>query len=71
MLRDLRGLGVKLILWTCREGEALVKAEYWCLTYGLHFDAVNTDYIEREGRKVYAHLYIDDKAVTPKEFLEW
>lgn len=70
-LRDLRELGVKLILYTCREGEELEQAEWWCAEHGLKFDRVNDDYIDRFGRKVYAHLYIEDKAVTPQEFLTW
>lgn len=70
-LRDIRELGVKLILWTCREGQDLAKALEWCVSHGLYFDALNEDYIMRDGRKIYAHLYLDDKAVTPKEFMEW
>ena len=60
--------GCKLILWTCRVGEALGKAVEWCKRYGLEFDAVNENVpetIERygtESRKVNADVYIDDKA---------
>ena len=31
----------KLILWTCRAGEALSKAVEWCREQNLEFDAVN------------------------------
>ena len=33
--RELREQGHKLILWTCREGEALQRAIDWCADYGL------------------------------------
>lgn len=63
--------GHKLILWTCREGESLTRAVQWCEDTGLHFDAVNEN-IRTDpetmrwpnSRKVYADLYIDDKAIS-------
>ena len=61
--------GDKLILWTCRNGDLLQAAINFCKAFGLEFDAVN-DHLpelkERFGndtRKVYADLYVDDKAV--------
>ena len=63
--------GVKLILWTCREGMALVEAITWCAQHGLFFDAVNDnlpEHKERFGgncRKIFADYYIDDKAMLP------
>ena len=62
--------GTKLILWTCRTGEMLDSARDWCALHGLYFDAVNSNVpeaIERFGgdsRKIFADLYIDDKALT-------
>ncbi len=61
--------GVKLILWTCREGDLLNDALAWCKEYGLEFDAVNDNLpenIEQYGnncRKVWADEYWDDKSV--------
>ena len=61
--------GHKIILWTCRTGELLDKAIGWCKNKGLIFDAINenvSEAIERFGgdcRKVYADVYLDDKAV--------
>ena len=69
-----RALGNKLILWTCREGEHLTQAIVWCEEHGLSFDAVNenvpSEFAKFVGakRKIYAHLYIDDKAVNPESF---
>lgn len=67
--KKLRRLGVKIILWTCRSGEQLEEAVDFCELLGLKFDAVNQnipEVQERYGgdtRKVFADVYIDDKAV--------
>ncbi len=63
--------GYKLILWTCRNGEDLEAAVSFCRFHHLEFDAVNNNLpqiIERYGgdsRKIYADIYIDDKAWQP------
>lgn len=64
-----RKQGNKVILWTCRESERLQEAIDFCASFGLYFDAVNKnlpEIIEQRGhdsRKVYANVYIDDKAM--------
>lgn len=66
-LKHLQSDGHKLILWTCREGDALVKAINWCAARGLHFDAYNANLPERiaefgnDPRKIGADYYLDDK----------
>lgn len=61
---------VKLILWTCRCDERLDEAIAWCRRLGLEFDYVNEnvpEMIQKHGsdcRKIYADVYIDDKAVN-------
>lgn len=66
--RELRSLGCKTILWTCRVGSLLDSAVEWCSEYNLSFDAVNDnvpDNIAQYGtnsRKVFADLYVDDKS---------
>lgn len=68
LLKLARTMGVKLILWTSREGRYLTEAIEWCKDYGLEFDAINDNLpetIEKIGsnpRKVIAHLFIDDRA---------
>lgn len=63
----------KLILWTCRCGDALNDAVYWCKEHGLYFDAINEnvpEIIEKygsESRKITADIYIDDKSCMPWE----
>lgn len=65
--KQLREEGNKLILWTCREGEAMARAVIWCAERGLHFDAINANLPERvqqygnDSRKVGADYYCDDK----------
>ena len=63
-----RNNGDKLILWTCRKDDLLNAAINFCKTFGLEFDAVNEnlpEIIETYGgsRKIFADLYVDDKAV--------
>ena len=68
LLKMARLQGVKLILWTCREGKYLEEALEWCKNYGLEFDAVNDnlpgalEYLGQNTRKVLADMYIDDKS---------
>lgn len=40
-LINLQKKGNKIILWTCREGEALSRAIDWCKGFNLVFDAIN------------------------------
>jgi len=63
--------GNAIILNTCRQGKRLDEAVVFCLKNGLRFNAINRnipDIIRRFGydpRKIYADMYIDDKAVKP------
>lgn len=67
-VRELKRDGATIILWTCREGEALTKAVKWCEEHNVPIDYVNENTpsrIARYGsdcRKISADLYIDDKA---------
>lgn len=63
-------MGIKVVLWTCREGERLQEALDWCENQGLVFDAVNDNIPERKAyynndpRKIgYDELW-DDRAVN-------
>lgn len=74
-LLELQSDGNKLILWTCRAGEALDNAVKWCRMHGLVFDAINDnlpEIIEEYGsnsRKITCDHYIDDRALDPKTLL--
>ena len=69
-----RKQGNKLILWTCRVSDRLTEAVEWCKQFGLEFDAVNENLPEMielwggESRKVFADVYIDDKAVNKPKY---
>ena len=66
-----------LILWTCRCGELLLEAVLWCGRQGLAFDAVNDNLDEikmrygSNARKIFADIYIDDRACVPEAALAW
>lgn len=77
LLKRMQGNGCRIILWTCRCGERLDEAVSWCEGYGLQFDEINENVQEilqqygSNSRKIYADVYIDDKACFPWEGLEW
>lgn len=59
-----------VILWTCREGKTLAEAVSELAKAGFRPNYVNTNCPEtirrfgRDPRKIYADLYIDDKALA-------
>ena len=63
--------GALVILWTCRRGEDLAAAVYWCAERGIVFEAINENLISivkkfgGDPRKIYADEYWDDRAVIP------
>ncbi|MCR5602374.1 MAG: hypothetical protein K6G27_01570 [Lachnospiraceae bacterium] len=71
-LKDLKNRGNKLILWTCRAGEALDLAVSWCRDQELEFDAINDNLPEivelygNNSRKITCDYYIDDRAMLPE-----
>ena len=70
--QEWRRNGNKLILWTCRAGEALSKAVEWCREQNLEFDAVNDNLPEiielygNNSRKITCDYYIDDRMLLPE-----
>lgn len=76
--KQLQKGGAILILYTCRKGKDLQDAVEWCEGQGLIFDYVNentAENIENYGgtdtRKIFAHEYIDDKAINPVREAMW
>lgn len=59
--------GHYLIINTCRSGDQLLEAINWMLQQGLKFHRVNDNHPEQtalynnNSRKIYAHIYVDDK----------
>ena len=70
-LKTQRNSDNKLILWTCRAGEALEKSVSQCKDQDLIFDAVNDNLpevikmYENNSRRITCDYYIDDKTVLP------
>ena len=70
-LRQSRRNGNTVILWTTREGKSLKEALFFCWRYGFVPDFVNQNapqaiqMLGHDSRKIYADVYIDDKAVKP------
>lgn len=71
-IRALKEMDHTIILWTCRSGERLTDAINWLLEHNIPFDRVNehcpnnlAQYGDKPPgtRKVYADVYIDDKAI--------
>lgn len=61
--------GAILILWTCREGPSLHEAVAWLRQHNFRVDYINCNCPEgiarlgHNSRKIFADLYIDDKAI--------
>ena len=70
-LRLCKEEGCTLILWTCRVDAKLDEAILWCNDHGLYFDFVNRNTDEliaafgEDTRKIFADIYIDDRAWNP------
>lgn len=69
-IKEHQASGDKIILWTCRTGNALIEAVDYCRwDLGIEFDAINDnlpEMIEKHGancRKVFADEYWDDKSI--------
>ena len=69
-LRALHSQGHKIIIWTCRTGDRLLEAINWLLEHRIPFSRVNdhdpenvAKYGGEAGKKIYAHVYIDDKNI--------
>lgn len=71
VVKQLQKLGVRTILWTSRTGKYLDEAVKWCREHDIRLDAINQnlpEVIELAGedtRKVFADVYIDDRARLP------
>jgi hypothetical protein len=59
--------GHYIIINTCRSGEQLLEAINWMLHQGIKFHRVNDNHpaetarYNNNSRKIYGHVYIDDK----------
>ena len=68
-IRELKDAGLYIIINTCRSGDHLTAAVNYLLEQGVPFDRVNDNHPEQivmynnNSRKIYAHVYIDDKNI--------
>lgn len=63
ILRQLREAGCQIVIFTCRDNDALVAQ--WLDQYGIPWDAINANPSGEDGSgKVFAHAYRDDRAVN-------
>lgn len=68
-MKQLKADGHYLIIWTCREGDRQTEMVNWLLEKGIPFDRINEhlpgswEPYGYKARKVYAHMYVDDKQV--------
>lgn len=73
-LKEEIAYGAKVILWTCRDGNALKEAVAACARWGLTFDAINDNLpvvkalYGSNPRKVTATEYWDDRGVNTTEW---
>jgi hypothetical protein len=69
VMRRLKEDGHYLIIWSCREGQRQTEMVNWLLEHEIPFDRVNDNHPDgvalygSTSRKVYAHLYVDDRQV--------
>lgn len=75
-LQNLHSKGIKIIIWTCRDGEYLEEMERFLKAEGIPFDAVNENLPSlgfKTSQKIYADLYIDDRSLlgAPNQIVSW
>lgn len=82
-LDRLQSAGVKLILWTMRDGGTLAEAVEFCAERGIVFWGVNSNpgqHTWSASPKQYAHVYVDDAAAgcplrtrpgSRRAFVDW
>lgn len=69
VMKQLKADGHYIIINTCRSNGYLTEAINWLLSKGIPFDRVNDNHPETvekynsDSRKIYAHIYVDDKQV--------
>lgn len=75
-VKNIQSRGGKIILWTCRNGDALKLAVEWCKERGIIFDAINEDIKEEalkgwdKSCKIHCDFILDDKNITLEQINE-
>lgn len=66
-LKEFQKNGIKLILWTMRDGKELEEAVEFCKKNGIEFYGINENPTQKSwttSPKAYCNYYIDDAAVN-------
>lgn len=63
VIKKIKKAGHTIILWTCRDGKYLDEAVNALKKEGVEFDYINEFPGVPTSRKVYADIYIDDRAL--------
>lgn len=61
-----------IIIWTCRTGSDVQYAKDFLNSYDIPYDRINKNYddmLNFGDPKIYADIYIDDRAKTPEDFI--
>ena len=75
-IKGLSDKGHDIILWTCREGNALDEAVKFCNDNGIKLASVNgnVDRIKKlfkvNSRKIFANIYFDDRASFDLDYIK-
>lgn len=76
VMKKIKQHGGKIIIWTCRTGEQAEQVKQMLVNAGIEFDEFNSNLKEKrsmfpdDSRKVFADVYIDDRANFIKE-IDW
>lgn len=68
LMKVLREKGHNIVIWTARSGKFLEEAEEFLILNGIPYDYINEnpedEFYKRgeQGRKIFAHIYLDDRA---------
>lgn len=70
VINQLHSEGYYIIIWTCRTHARLDQARQWLADEGIKYDKINEScpanvemYSGIDTRKVFAHLYIEDRSL--------
>lgn len=70
MVKDAHSRDICIIIWTCRDGVYIDKMKTWLKDNGVPYDYINEnpecDFTK--SPKIYADLYIDDRAYNPIDY---
>jgi hypothetical protein len=67
----LHDLGAVVVIWTCRDYHHIPTLERWLHDNGIRYSSINSSIeyapFEYEARKIYAHMYVDDRGFGWRE----